>query len=109
MIINAFKNGIFPFSQEKSEFKDEDKNDIGDKNDLFDCKKFDRLFNLKEGDINDDLIRKQFRAQNLSTLLKTLFKLRNKKKNNALTNAIKIGLRDLKKEIEEMSRNKIKM
>ena len=70
MIINAFKNEIFSFYHEKSEFEDEDRNDIRDKNSLIDYKKLDRLISLKERDINDDLIIKHFQVQNLSTLFK---------------------------------------
>ena len=70
MIINAFKNEIFSFYHEKSKFEDEDRNDIRDKNSLIDYKKLDRLISLKERDINDDLIRKHFQVQNLSTLFK---------------------------------------
>ena len=70
MIINAFKNEIFSFYHEKSEFEDEDRNDISDKNSLIDYKKLDRLISLKERNINDDLIRKHFQVQNLSTLFK---------------------------------------
>ena len=70
MIINAFKNEIYSFYHEKSEFEDEDRNDIRDKNSLIDYKKLDRLISLKERDINDDLIRKHFQVQNLSTLFK---------------------------------------
>ena len=70
MIINAFKNEIYSFYHEKSEFEDEDRNDIRDKNSLIDYKKLDRLISLKERNINDDLIRKHFQVQNLSTLFK---------------------------------------
>ena len=70
MIINASKNEIYSFYHEKSEFEDEDRNDIRDKNSLIDYKKLDRLISLKERNINDDLIRKHFQVQNLSTLFK---------------------------------------
>ena len=70
MIINAFKNETYSFYHEKSEFEDEDRNDIRDKNSLIDYKKLDRLISLKERNINDDLIRKHFQVQNLSTLFK---------------------------------------
>ena len=46
MIINAFKNEIFSFYHEKSEFEDEDRNDIRDENSLIDYKKLDRLISL---------------------------------------------------------------
>ena len=64
VIINVFKNEVFPFYLEKSEFEDEDKNNIRAKNGLIDYKKLDRLISLKK-DINDDLIRKHFQAQTL--------------------------------------------
>ena len=48
VIINAFKNEISSFYLEKSEFEDEDKNTIRDKNGLIDYKKLDRLISLKE-------------------------------------------------------------
>ena len=109
MIINAFKNEIYSFYHEKSEFEDEDRNDIRDKNSLIDYKKLDRLISLKERNINDDLIRKHFQVQNLSTLFKTFFKSRNQKRNNNLTNLIKSGLRDSEEEITQMSRDEIEI
>ena len=109
MIITAFKNEIFPFYHERSEFEDEDKNDIRDENSLIDYKKLDRLISWKERDTNDDLIRKYFQVQTLSTLFKKLFKLRSKKKSNNLTNVIKSGLRDLEEEIEEMYKDEIEI
>ena len=57
---------------------------------------------LKERYMDNDLIRKHFQAQNMSTLLKKVFKVRDKNKNN-LTNVIKSRLRDLEEEIKEMS------
>ena len=57
---------------------------------------------LKERYMDNDLIRKHFQAQNMSTLLKKLFKVRDKNKNK-LTNVIKSRLRDLEQEIKEMS------
>ena len=95
MIINAFKNDIFPFYHVKSEFEDENKNNIENENDFIDYKKFERLISLKKGDINDDLIRKHVQVQNLSTLFKKLLKLRNKKKSNNLTNVIKSRLKEI--------------
>ena len=40
-------------------------------------------------------------------MLKDLFYTSNKNENDALVNAIKIGLKDLKDEIEKMSENEI--
>ena len=82
IIINAFKNEIFPFYHEKSQFEDEDKNDIRDENGLIDCRKLNRLITLKERYMDNDLIRKHFQAQNMSTLLKKVFKVRDKIKTN---------------------------
>ena len=48
MIINAFKNEIFPFYHEIRELEDKDKNDIRDENGLIDYKNLDRLISLKE-------------------------------------------------------------
>ena len=73
MMINAFKNEIFPFCHQKFEYGDEGKNDIRDENGPVDYEKFDRLISLIERYINDDLIRKHFQVQNLSTLFKRLF------------------------------------
>ena len=58
MIINVFKNTIFPFQHDESRFEDEDEDDIQDKNSLTDYKKLDRLIFLKEWDTNNELVRK---------------------------------------------------
>ena len=69
-----------------------------------DYKKLERLINLENRDINDELVRKRFLVQNLGTLLEKFKKLKNNaQKNKIQTNLINSGLRDLKKEIEDMS------
>ena len=63
-----------------------------------------RLINLKERDINDELVRKHFLVQDLGDLLKKMKKLKNNPdKNNIQASLINSGLRDLKEEVEEMS------
>ena len=69
-----------------------------------DYKNLERLINLENRDINDELVRKRFLVQNLGTLLEKFKKLKNNaQKNKIQTNLINSGLRDLKKEIEDMS------
>ena len=63
-----------------------------------------RLINLKERDINDELVRKHFLVQDLGDLLKKMKKLKNNPdKNKIQASLINSGLRDLKEEVEEMS------
>ena len=63
-----------------------------------------RLINLKERDINDELVRKHFLVQDLGDLLKKRKKLKNNPdKNKIQASLINSGVRDLKEEVEEMS------
>ena len=63
-----------------------------------------RLINLKERDINDEVVRKHFLVQDLGDLLKKMKKLKNNPdKNKIQASLINSGLRDLKEEVEEMS------
>ena len=62
------------------------------------------LIYLKERDISDELVRKHFLVQDLGDLLEKIKKLKNNpEKNKIKVNLINSGLRDLKKEIENMS------
>ena len=56
-------------------------------------KSLKRLIGLKNRDINDELVRKNFRIQNLEKLKNSK---NNTEKNNTQINLIKSGLRDLK-------------
>ena len=58
IIINAFKNKIFPINCQERYFEDEDKDDIRDENNLINHKKLYRLISVKERNINDELVRK---------------------------------------------------
>ena len=48
----------------------------------------------KEADINYELIKKYFKFQKLSDMLKVIYTTNDKKKNNKLLNMIKSGLSD---------------
>ena len=82
--------------EEQVTYEEEEKN-IKNENDLIDYKRFERLTDLKERDISDELVRKHFLVQNLGALLKKSKKLRNNpRKNEIQVNLINNGLRDLK-------------
>ena len=62
-ITEGFKNRIFPtYNDDKwSRFKDDDKDDMTDRNGFIDCEKLDRLIFLKKKkDINNELVKKHF-------------------------------------------------
>ena len=52
--------------------------------------------------INEELLKKYFGFQGLISMQKELYKSKNAGKNNKLANMIKSGLKDLKKDIEQM-------
>ena len=82
--------------EEQVTYEEEEKN-IKNENDLIDYKRFERLTDLKERDISDELVRKHFLVQNLGALLEKSKKLRNNpRKNEIQVNLINNGLRDLK-------------
>ena len=92
--------------EEKQELSDkEEENKIGDENGLIDYKTLERLFNLKNRGIINEFVRKHFQIQFLVSLLEKL----KRAKNNAERNKIQVnfnnsGLRDLKEEFEDMSK-----
>ena len=59
--------------------------------------------------INRELLRKLFKFQRTSAMLRDLYNTYNKQKNNNLVDVIKSGLRDLKGEIEKMSEDDIEI
>ena len=107
-IIKGFKDGIFPLNyddvvEEQARYEEEGKN-VRNENGLIDYKNFGRLIDLKNRDINDKLVRRHFLVQDLGELLEKLKKSKNNpEKNSVQINLITIGLRDLKKEIGNMS------
>ena len=80
-------------------------NNIKNKNGLIDYRKLSRLTDAKTRDIDDELVRKHFLLQDLSDLLEKLQKSTNNlEKNKIQISLINSGLRDLKEEIEDMSK-----
>ena len=73
--IEGVKNGIFPLNYdeiEEQEFRDKEENKIRNENGLIDYKNFNRLINLKNRNINNELVRKHFLVQDLQVLLENL-------------------------------------
>ena len=95
MIINAFKNKIFPL------YHEEDECEIRDENGLNNCKKLERLIFSKGRDINDDLVKEHFSVQDLEALLKKIKEIKDDEKNKIHVSLVRKGLRDLKEEIKK--------
>ena len=72
-IIEGFKNGIFPLDydeREEQESRDkEEENKVRNGNGLINYKKLERLINIKERNINNELVKKLFLVQDLGALL----------------------------------------
>ena len=72
-IIEGFKNGIFSLSydeREEQESRDkEEENKVRNGNGLINYKKLERLINIKERNINNELVKKLFLVQDLRALL----------------------------------------
>ena len=62
------------------------------------------MINKKETDINKELFKKHFNFQRPSSMLKDIYEINDREKNNKLVSVINSGLKDLKKGIEEMSK-----
>ena len=62
------------------------------------------MINKKETGINKELFKKHFNFQRPSSMLKDLYQINDREKNNKLVSVINSGLKDLKEEIEEMSK-----
>ena len=73
-------------------------NNIKNKNDIIDYERFNRLIDAKERDINNELVSKHLSVQDLRSLLEKL----QRSKYDSERNKINSGLRNLKKEIEDM-------
>ena len=107
-IIEGFKNEVFPFyydreDEEQMEFeKEEEEETITD--DLM-----NGLINKKQETINKELFKNYFSFQTPSALLKELYKTNDKEKNRLLVSVMNSGLKDLKKEIKELSKGERKI
>ena len=73
-IIEWFKNRIFPPNYDKRE--EQEPRDKEEENSFIDYKKHERLINLTERDINNELVRKHFSVQDLGPLLEKFKKLK---------------------------------
>ena len=65
---------------------------------------FNELINQKETGINKELFKKHFNFQRPSSMLKDIYQINDREKNNKLVSVINSGLKDLKEEIEEMTK-----
>ena len=102
-IIEGFKNEVFLLyydeeyeGQMKFEKEEEEEK-------IFHVNKFNEWVNKQEIKINKELFNKLFHYQKLSALLKIIYKTNDKEKNSLLVSVINSGLKDLKKEIKDMS------
>ena len=61
------------------------------------------MINKQEVHINNEVFKKHFNFQRPTNILKLLYRTNDKEKNIELVNVINSGLKDLKKEIKNMS------
>ena len=97
-IIEGFKEGIFPIKPD-----DEFEQQTSKKPIKTDANAFNEWINKEETDINKELFKRHFNFRKPSSMLKDLCQINDKEKNNKLLSVINSGLKDLKKEIKEMS------
>ena len=90
--------------QQQQTSKNLDKKELPKKPTKDDLSEFNEWVNKKETGINRELFKKNFNFQRPSEMLKTVYNTNDRKKNNDLVNVIKSALSDLKKEIEDMSK-----
>ena len=84
--------------------------DLINENGFIDYKKLNRLIDTKTRNINDELLRKYFLVQDHGSLLEKLLRLRNNPERNKIqVDLINSGLKNLKKEIRDMSKEEIKI
>ena len=101
-IIEGLKNEVFPLYYEKEyneqmEFEKEEEK-------IFNANKFNKWVSKQETNINKELFKNHFSFQTPSALLKELYKTNDKEKNRLLVSVINSGLKDLKEEINKMSK-----
>ena len=88
MIINAFKNKIFPLYHEEDMFEG-----------IINYNKLEKLIFSKRRNINDQLVNKHFLVPDLEALLKKMKEIKDAQKNKIHVSLARSGLRDLKEEI----------
>ena len=106
-IIEGFKYGIFLLNYDEEEEQiryKEEKNNIRNENGLICYESLERLIDLKIRGINYELVSKRVQVRDLGVLLIKLKKSKNNTERNEIQVALIInGLRNLKKEIKNMS------
>ena len=71
---------------------------------IFNANKFNKWVSKQETNINKELFKNHFSFQTPSALLKELYKTNDKEKNRLLVSVINSGLKDLKEEINKISK-----
>ena len=108
-LLKALKKRIFPLKSD-DDFKEQARQEnIRNENGLIDYNKFMELVRSKENEMNNEFVRKYFSVQNLENLLKQMKGLKNNPKNKIRARLIKIGLKDHKNEIRNMSEEEKKL
>ena len=95
--------------EEQEEKQKEDQEKKQEEETITDANVFNEQINKEEKNINNELFKKHFNFQNLSVMLKSLSNINDIEKNNKLVDVIISGLKDLKKEIKEMSEEERKI
>ena len=108
-IIEGFKNRVFSFyydrdHEEQMKYEKEEEEET-----IFNVNKFNEWVNKQETSINTELFKKHFKIQRPSDMLKYLYQTNDRKKNHELVNMINSELKDLKKEIKKMCKEKRKI
>ena len=104
-IIDFSEKGIFPYKGNAFKTKQEEEQ----KETITDANEFNKWVNKQETDINTELFKKHFKIQRPSDMLNDLYQTNDLEKNNEIVNMINSGLKDLKKELKEMSKKEIKI
>ena len=94
--------------EEIQEEMQDEKQEIQEKP-ITDPNKFKEWIDKKETDINNELFTKHFNCQRPSDMLNHLYKINDINNNSKLVHVIISGLKDLKKEIKEMSEKERKI
>ena len=109
MVIDAFVNNFFLLLKRPPSFQGEDEDKgkefiLLEEKPKYTVNEFNRLIVEKEKRTNKELFKKRFKFQSLIDMQRELYK-KGTSKNKDLVNVIKNGLKDLKEEIEEMSKD----
>ena len=108
MIIDAFENGFFPLPKRPPSFQEENENKDKELIPLekrleYTVNEFNKLIVEKGKSISKEFFKERFQC--LIDMQRELYKINSANTNKDLVNVIKSGLRDLKEEIKEMSKD----